>query len=205
MATQQKGRESRSNATERTSIERGTANERGRSSLMNRRDVQRDMWMDPIQRFFNAFGLGAAGNRIGDWNMWSPQVETFQRGDELVIRADLPGLKKDEVDVEVTDDAVVISGERRQESVEDREGFYRSERSYGSFCRAIPLPEGAIGDNAKANFKDGVLEITMPAPSREAMRGRRIEIGEGSAEREQPQARAAGRGRPQTENMPPTE
>jgi HSP20 family molecular chaperone IbpA len=203
MATQQKGRESRSNAPERTSIERDTANERGRSSLMNRRDTQRDLWMDPIQRFFNAFGLGAAGNRIGDWNMWNPQLETFQRGDELVIRADLPGLKKEDVNVEVTDDAIVISGERRDESVEDREGFYHSERSYGSFYRSIPLPEGTIGDNAKANFKDGVLEITMPAPPREAARGRRIEIGEGTSERTA--SRAGSRGRPQTENMPPTE
>ena len=142
--------------------------------------LSRDAWMDPIQRFFNSFAPGAGGNRIGNWNMWNPPVETFQRGDQLVVRADLPGLAKDDVNVEVTDDAVIISGERRHEFEEEKDGVYRSERSYGSFCRAIPLPEGAIADNAKADFKDGVLEITMPAPPREATRGRRIEIGDGT-------------------------
>jgi HSP20 family protein len=161
MATQQKNREGRSNQS------------------MTRRGTSQDVWMDPIQRFFNSFGLGAAGNRIGDWNMWSPQIETFQRGDQLVVRADLPGLAKDDVNVEITDDAILISGERRHEFEDEKDGIYRSERSYGSFYRAIPLPAGAIGDNAKANFKDGVLEITMAAPPREATRGRRIEIGDG--------------------------
>jgi HSP20 family protein len=147
--------------------------------MLSRRDMPRDTWMDPIQRIFNSFGLGAAGNRIGDWDMWSPQIETFQRADQLVVRADLPGLSKDDVNVEVTDDAIVISGERRHEFEDERDGIYRSERSYGSFYRTIPLPEGAIADNAKADFKDGVLEITMPAPPRDARRGRRIEIGSG--------------------------
>lgn len=197
MPNQQKGRESRSQTPRRTSTQ-ATATDRGRSSLMNWRDTPRDNWMDPIQRFFNSFGLGASGNRIGDWNMWNPQIETFQRGDELVIRADLPGLSKDDVNVDVTDDAITIQGERRDDFVDDRNGVYRSERSYGSFCRTIPLPEGAITDNVKANFKNGVLEITMPAPPQEVSRGRRIEIGE--AEPSVP--RGAGRGRPQTENMP---
>lgn len=164
MATQQKNREDQS-----------------KRSMMTRRPMSRDLWMDPIQHFFNNFGLGAAGSRIGDWNVFNPQIETFQRGDQLVIRADLPGLSKNDVNVEVTDDAIIISGERRHEFEDEHDGVYRSERSYGSFHRAVPLPEGAIADNAKANFKDGVLEITMPAPPRDATRGRRIEIGDGTS------------------------
>jgi HSP20 family protein len=150
-------------------------NRTAKSSTMSRRDI-RSEWGDQLARFFNSWGIGASGNRIGDWDMWSPQVETFLRGDQLVIRADLPGLSKEDVQVEVTDDSIILQGERRNEFSEEREGFYRTERSYGSFYRAIPLPEGAIADNAQAAFKDGVLEITMPAPPREAARGRRIEI-----------------------------
>lgn len=109
---------------------------------------------------------------------WAPQVDVFQKNNELTIKVDLPGLKKDEVTVDISDDALTIHGERRRESEEEREGFYRSERSYGSFYRVIPLPEGAITEQAKAAFRDGVLEITMPAPP--ATKGRRLEITEGA-------------------------
>ena len=110
-------------------------------------------------------------------DMWAPEIEVTQQGNELVVRADLPGLKKDDVCIDVTDTDISISGERRQEEETQREGVYRSERSYGSFCRTIPLPEGAMADQAKATFKDGVLEIRMPAPP-QATRGRRLEIKE---------------------------
>src|SRR5262245_124050 len=110
---------------------------------------------------------------------WQPNVDVFQRGNELVIRADLPGLSADDANVEISDDAVTISGERREEREDDRGGVYRFERSYGSFFRVIPLPEGAITDQAKANFTNGVLEITVPAPPEQVSRGRRIEIGRG--------------------------
>jgi HSP20 family protein len=177
---------------------------RRESRSLASRDLWRDQWLSPwrrswtdqMDRFFNSFGLGTAGNRIGDWDIWSPEVETFQRGNELVVRADLPGMSKDQINVEVTDDAVVIQGERREESEDEREGFYRSERRYGSFYRTIPLPEGAIAENAKATFKDGVLEITMPTPPREVSRGRRIEIGEGTTTRNEARSgdRAASSG-----------
>ena len=103
------------------------------------------------------------------------------RNSELVVRADLPGLTKDDVKVYVTEDGIMIQGERKREDEEEREGVYRSERSYASFRRVIPLPEGAITDQAKATFKDGVLEITMPAPPEQVRRGRRLEITEGAS------------------------
>ena len=80
--------------------------------------------------------------------------------------------------MDLSDDAVTIQGERKREHEEEREGFYRTERSYGSFYRVIQLPEGAITEEAKAKFRDGVLEITMPAPP--AAKGRRLEITEGA-------------------------
>lgn len=136
---------------------------------------------DPFASFLEPFGLTTRNwpfQTAGTGSLWTPQIETFERGNEFVVRADLPGLKKDDVKIDITDNSLTIEGERREEHEEDREGYYRSERSYGSFCRVIPLPEGTITDSAKANFNNGVLEIVMQAPPREVSRGRRIEITE---------------------------
>src|SRR5262249_41921404 len=116
--------------------------------------------------------------------LWAPRIEAFQKGDKFIVRAELPGLKKEDVQVELNDDAITVQGERREEHEEEAEGRYHSERQYGRFYRRIPLPEGVIGESAQANFKDGVLEISMQAPPAEATRGRRLEIKEGSETRE---------------------
>jgi len=112
--------------------------------------------------------------------LWAPRIEAFQKGDRFIIRADLPGLKKDDVQVEITDEAITIRGERHMEHEEEREGYYHSERQYGQFYRSVPIPDGVITESAQASFKNGVLEISMPAPPAEATRGRRLEIEEGS-------------------------
>ena len=109
---------------------------------------------------------------------WVPKIEVLQHNGELSVRADLPGLKKDNVKVELTDEALTISGERKEEKEEKREGYYRNERSFGSFYRYIPLPEGVKTDSATAEFRDGVLEVRMQAPKSEP-RGRCLEIKEG--------------------------
>jgi HSP20 family protein len=137
---------------------------------------------DEMDRMFDDFGFGRRWTRPL-WretgaDMWAPDIDVFQKNNELTIRADVPGLKREDVTVDITDNEVCIQGERKRESEEEREGYYRTERSYGSFCRVVPLPEGAIADQAKANFRDGVLEITMPAPP--ASKGRRLEIAEGA-------------------------
>jgi HSP20 family protein len=109
---------------------------------------------------------------------WVPEVEVRQNNGQFVVCADLPGLKKDDVKVELADNVSTISGERKEEKEEKREGYYRSERSYGIFYRRIPLPESAKTDTATAKFSDDVLEITMQAPEREP-RARELEIKEG--------------------------
>ena len=82
---------------------------------------------------------------------------------------------------------VTVRGERRHDHEEERDGVFRSERSYGSFCRVIPLPQGAIADSAKATFNNGVLEIVLQAPSFDVRRGRRVEIKEGASEQKSSQ------------------
>jgi HSP20 family protein len=130
-------------------------------TLMRRFTEEMDQW-------FEQRSMGRGG-------MFAPPVEVFDRDGHLIIRADLPGLTKDDIRVEVTNDAVIIEGERRSEHEERQEGgLFRSERSYGAFHRQIPLPEGINAEQATASFKDGVLEISLPAP--QITRGRRIEI-----------------------------
>jgi HSP20 family protein len=148
-----------------------------------------ERFADEMDRMFDDFGIGRSRvprwgsnwltSRGAEMDLWSPSVEIFQRNSELVVRADLPGLSKDDVKVDVTDEAITIHGERRREHEDERAGVYRSERSYGSFHRVIALPEGAITDQAKATFRDGVLEVTIPAPPEQVTRGRRLEITEG--------------------------
>lgn len=108
---------------------------------------------------------------------WMPEIEVERRNGALVVKADLPGMKKDEVTVRVENDRLTIEGERKHESEEKREGYYHSERSYGRFCRTIALPEGAKMDEATAAFKDGVLEVTVPAPKVEVPAPRQLPIG----------------------------
>lgn len=123
---------------------------------------------------------------------FSPQIEVFERGDQLIIRADLPGMTKDNVNIDIANEAVVIRGVRKSEREEDAKGYYRSERSYGNFYRRIPLPEGVSIDHATADFRDGVLEIGIPAGQRVEEKRRRLEIRAEAKEQPQSRAKAAG-------------
>jgi HSP20 family protein len=143
---------------------------------------------EDMDRMFESFGLGRGRfaprlwsdfpERFGgaEHTVWAPEIEVFDREGQYVIRADLPGLKKEDLRVEVTDDALILEGQRRQEHEQRKEGFYRSERSYGRFSRVIPLPEGLDPEQAKAEFKEGVLEVRLPAPRRRQQQRRQIDI-----------------------------
>jgi HSP20 family protein len=112
-----------------------------------------------------------------------PALEAVQRGNEFVIRLDLPGVDADTVDVDISEDAVTVRGERRIEREDERDGVYISEVTYGSFERVIPLPPGAVVENATARLVNGVLEVVVPAPGQEVQRGRRLDVQRGAGER----------------------
>jgi HSP20 family protein len=155
-----------------------------------------DQMMSQMDQLFESFGLGGFGGRgllprsffaptqrgRGQQQQapafWMPQIEVFEREGEIVLRADLPGLRPEDVEVEVEQDQLVIRGERRQEQRQEEQGFFRSERNYGTFFRALTLPEGVDPEQIQARFEHGVLEVHVPVPQQRSQR-RRIEIARG--------------------------
>ena len=111
---------------------------------------------------------------------WMPAIEVTQRDNTYVVRAELAGLKPEDVKVEVVEDNLILEGERKYEHEENQEGVHRTERRYGRFFRVIPLPEGAKAEQARAKFDNGVLEIELPMPEQQSNR-RQIPIEGGSA------------------------
>jgi HSP20 family protein len=171
------------------------ANDRYMTRGDERRGSQNPLrrFVDELDKMFDDFGSGARrliegghdrrrpsgwGGR-DEWG-WAPEVEVFQRDNELIIKADLPGLNRNDIQIDVDDEQITIQGERKREHEETRDGVFRSERTYGSFCRTVPLPPGAMADQARATFRDGVLQIAMPTPPESTRRGRRLEIEESS-------------------------
>jgi HSP20 family protein len=118
---------------------------------------------------------------VPDSESWAPQIDVLERDNRLVTKVDLPGLKKEDVKVEVTDGHLSISGERRSETKEEKDNVYRCERSYGSFYRSVPLPEGAKIEDVKASFADGVLEVSVPLPAKMEAKPRSVKIEDGKA------------------------
>jgi len=112
-----------------------------------------------------------------DAPIWAPKVDVVTKNNQLITRVDLPGMKKEDVQVEVTDGHLMLSGERKKETKEEKDNVYREEREYGSFCRTVPLPKGVKAEDVKASFANGVLEVSVPLPSAAAKpNGRKIPI-----------------------------
>jgi HSP20 family protein len=125
------------------------------------------------------------GQQMGlqDWRgiaNWEPQIEVFRRGNEIVVRADLPGVAPDDVEIDVEDGMLAISGERRETREDQQEGRYHSERIYGEFSRSITLPDGVDEDQIRARFDNGVLEVIIPLSEQQRQRGRRVQIQSGA-------------------------
>jgi HSP20 family protein len=137
---------------------------------------------EDMDRLINQFwgGGGLMRGRGGQMpaTTWMPQVEIFERDGKLHVHADLPGLQKEDVKLTIEQDQLLIQGERRSGHEEggQQSGYYHSERSYGSFYRTIPLPEGVDPGTAEASFKDGVLDVSFDAPRKQQAQSRQIDI-----------------------------
>jgi len=102
--------------------------------------------------------------------IWQPAIEVEEQPGKLKITAEVPGLKKEDIKVSITDNVLMIEGERKQEKEEKRKGYYHSERSYGKFSRTIGLPDGVKTDQVTAELNNGTMEITIPIPERKEVR-----------------------------------
>lgn len=152
---------------------------RSRHPFTMMRQLSRDMDRLFDSFFGPSFGSDFWGSTGQDWDsptLWSPQVDIQRRDDALVVRADLPGVRKEDVQIDVDDNVLVISGQRREEHEEGGpdKGYQAYERSYGSFYRSISLPQDVKAEDVKAEMRDGVLKVTVPLP--ENARRRRIQI-----------------------------
>lgn len=130
--------------------------------------------------FTTFFDAPAAGNAAaGGARRWVPAMDVVETDDHFVLRADLPGLDEQDVKIEVADDVLTVSGERRFEHEDKREGFFRVERGSGAFSRSLTLPDGVDAEAIAAAFDKGVLEVRIPKPAER--RPRRVEIAVGGA------------------------
>lgn len=129
-------------------------------------------WQTDVDRLFDGF-FGASASE--QQRRWSPAIDLAETEDSFVLRADLPGLAEEDIEIELTDNVLRISGERKSESEEQIEGYYRFERAFGAFSRSLRLPKGVDPETVAASFDRGVLEVVIPKP--EERKPRRIEIG----------------------------
>ena len=132
-----------------------------------------------MNRLFNTFfdqpaptGRGGAPGR-----RWNPAMDLVETGDHYVLRADLPGLSDEDVNVELQDNMLTISGERKPEHESQQEGYYRLERAFGAFSRSLSLPDGVDPGAVQAHFDRGVLEIRIPKPDQKKPRHVQIKLG----------------------------
>ena len=122
------------------------------------------------------------------FSLWSPRlggeeaeqlylpVDIFEDGESVIVKAEIPGIKKDEINVQLTPDSITISGQKSGEQKVEQQNYYRLERSYGSFTRTCQLPVEIMTDKARAVFKDGVLEVRIPKSHEAAQRVRKLNI-----------------------------
>ena len=134
-----------------------------------------DSLQGDMNRLFDRFFEGPAGSR-----RWIPAMDLLETEDHLVLRGDLPGMTEDDVDIEIKDNVLTISGERKSDSEEKGEGYHRVERAFGSFSRSLNLPQGVDPEKIEAKFDNGVLEVRIPKPAE--AKPTRVEIGKGSLE-----------------------
>jgi HSP20 family protein len=132
-----------------------------------------------MNRLFNTFfdTPASGGGNGGALRRWLPAMDLVETDDQFVLRADLPGLSEDDVNIELEDSVLTVSGERKAEHEDKKEGFYRLERSFGQFRRSLTLPDGVDAEGISAAFDKGVLEVRIPKPEERKPRRVAIQVG----------------------------
>lgn len=132
-------------------------------------------FQDEMNRMFNQFFRGSTGEE-GSWGQstWTPPVDIYETDDALVFQADLPGVAKDEVNIEVHNNTLILRGERKHDATVKEDHYHRVERAYGSFQRSFVLPTMVDQEKVQASYHDGILELRLPKS--EAAKPRRIAI-----------------------------
>ncbi|HEX3977089.1 MAG TPA: Hsp20/alpha crystallin family protein [Solirubrobacteraceae bacterium] len=130
-----------------------------------------------MNRFFNSFFDTPTHASGAPLRRYVPAMDLVDTGEAFVLKADLPGLSESDVSIEVRDNVLSVSGERKSEHEDRKSGYYRVERSYGSFRRSLTLPEGVDPAAVTATFDKGVLEVTVPKPEQQAPRKVQITVG----------------------------
>jgi len=119
-----------------------------------------------LNKVFNEF-LPAGRTETVQIQAWNPRVDVYEKDDKLIVEAEIPGAKKEDIEVKIKDNAIVVKGEVKKEEEKKEENYYRSERFYGKFERVIPLPVEVKAEEAKATFENGILKLEIPKATAE--------------------------------------
>jgi len=114
--------------------------------------------------------------RMPEFEEITPTVDIFEEGHDIVMKAELPGMKREDIEVNITDDIITLSGEKRKEEKIEKKNYHRLERSYGSFVRSFRLPTEVQTEQVKAQFKDGILEIRVPKTEEARKKEKKVQI-----------------------------
>ena len=148
--------------------------------------IRQSSWLSPFERmedmmedfFRRPFGRPLWTNmpRLMEDLEVSPSVDIYEEGDNIVLKTELPGMAKNDLDINLTDDRITISGEKKKEEKVEKKNYLRHERSFGSFKRSFALPTDVESDKAKASFIDGVLQVTIPKSAEAKKKEKKIKI-----------------------------
>jgi HSP20 family protein len=134
-----------------------------------------DSFQTDMNRLFDGFFSARNGVTGGGHRRWIPAMDLVETDEHLVLRADLPGMSEEDVEIEIKDGVLTVSGERKAEHEEKQEGYYRVERAFGGFTRSLSLPQGIDAGDVTASFDRGVLEVRVPKPAER--KPTRVQIG----------------------------
>jgi HSP20 family protein len=154
---------------------------------------------DEVNRLFSTNMSRAFGEEGIARGAWNPSVDIYENKDQIVLEAELPGMKREDFDLSIENNVITLRGERRFEKQDDGDNYHRVERSYGSFARSFTLPQTVQADEVSAEYRNGVLRVTMP--KREEVKARRIEVAGESTANKAPRTIEAKAENASTENQ----